>query len=114
MSDDNAIEEILIAGIYDWVMLDEVTWEVMHGDLSGENRERTLRVLGRLFREGLMVPGDLHPSGFGDWQGSAAAWLVLSGEELERRGWKPMGAGFYLRLTEFRGRVAAEEARSRR
>lgn len=60
-----------------------------------------------------MIPGDLHPSGFEDWRGSVAAWLVRSREELERLGWKPMGAGFYLRLTE-RGRVAAQEARSRR
>lgn len=51
MSDDSAIDELLIVGIHDWVMLDEVTWEVMEGDLSEKNRERTLQVLRRLYGE---------------------------------------------------------------
>ena len=102
------IDVLLVAGLYDWVMLDEVTWEVMEGDLSGENQARTIRVLGHLFDEGLMVPGDLTARGFEDWTGEPAVWLIRSRSELDRHGWKPMGAGFYLRLTE-RGAARAQE-----
>jgi hypothetical protein len=101
-----AIRTLLIAGLHDWVMLDEVTWEVMGGDLSAENQARTITVLDRLYGEGMMVPGDLTPGGFEDWPGTSVDWLLRSRQELERFDWKPMGAGFYLRLTD-RGRVEA-------
>ncbi|GHH77285.1 hypothetical protein [Promicromonospora soli] len=83
------INNLLIAGIRDWVMLDKVTWEVMQGDLSEESRTATLRTLELLYTDGLMVPGDLAESGLRDWPGSVAAWLVRSREELERLGRKP-------------------------
>lgn len=97
---DQAIEALLTAGLDDWVMLDEVTWEVMEGDLSEVNQAKTVAVLEHLYMEGLMVPGGLTPHGFVDWGGGPSEWLTRSRSELERFGWKPMGAGFYLRLTE--------------
>lgn len=104
------IDVLLTAGLDDWVMLDEVTWEVMEGDLSEENRARTVKVLSHLFDEGLMVPGGLTTQGFEDWAGTPAEWLIRSRHELDRLGWKPMGAGFYLRLTD-RGAAQAREVR---
>jgi hypothetical protein len=95
-----AIRALLTAGLHDWVMLDEVTWEVMEGDLSEENQAKTVAVLDRLYGEGMMVPGNLTSLGFEDWPGGPADWLLRSKRELERLGWNPMGAGFYLRLTE--------------
>ncbi|MFI9486540.1 hypothetical protein ACIG47_09135 [Promicromonospora sp. NPDC052451] len=102
------INALLSAGLRDWVMLDEVTWEVMEGDLSAENQAKTLAVLGRLYADGLMVPGDLTARGFEDWVGGPAEWLIRSERELVLFGWKPMGAGFYLRLTELGKRRARE------
>ncbi len=106
-----SIKALLVAGIHDWVMLDEVTWEVTGGDLSEVKREATLRTLDYLYSQGLMVPGDLGESGFEDWSGSPSDWLAKSQSELERMDWKPMGAGFYLRLTR-RGDVAARGVKS--
>ncbi|MEV0948957.1 hypothetical protein [Promicromonospora sp. NPDC050249] len=81
-------------------MLDEVTWEVVDGDLSEENQAKTIAVLRRLHGEETMVPSDLTPRGFEDWPGGPADWLLRSKRELERLDWKPMGAGFYLRLAD--------------
>jgi hypothetical protein len=83
------------------VILDEVTWEIMEGDLPKGNLAKTITVLSSsLYDEGLMVPGDLTPRGFDDWPGGRAEWLLRPRRELGRIDWKPMGAGFYLRLTD--------------
>lgn len=100
MKIDEIVNELLIAGISDWVMLDEVTWAVMEGNLSEENRLATVHVLELLYSAGLMVPGDLSEGRFVDWIGAPAEWVDRSQRELERLQWKPMGAGFYLRLTD--------------
>ena len=50
------------------------------------------------FHESLMVPGDLGESGFEDWPGSTADWLPRARAELDQLDWRPMGAGFWLRL----------------
>ncbi len=100
MTEDVALNALLVAGMDDWVLLDEVIWEVTQGDLSFVNRARVLDMLQRLYGDGLMVPGDLGETGFEEWEGSAEAWLERSEAELERLGWNPLGAGFWLRLTE--------------
>ena len=80
-------------------MLDELAWEVMESDFSEENQARTITVLGRLC-DGDDGSWRLTPRGFEDWPGRPADWLLRSRRELERFDWKPMGAGFYLRLTD--------------
>lgn len=109
-ADDMALVTLLDEGLDDWVPLDAVMWEVAQGDLSPESRAAVLRMLDRLSSEGLMVPGDLGETGFEDWSGSPADWLGRSLAELGRLGWRPMGAGFWLRLTE-RGEAAARRGR---
>lgn len=111
-SDDAALDALLDAGLDDWASLDEVIWEVTHGDLSAESRARVLGMLDRIYSEGLVVPGDLGGTGFEDWPGSPDEWLERSREELEQLDWKPMGGGFWLRLTE-RGEAKAREPKVR-
>lgn len=96
--------ELLSSGASDWVSLDEVIWVVTEGDLSPQAKEQTIRILGLLYQEELMVPGDLGHTGFEDWTGSSDEWLMRSRSELDRWEWRPMGAGFWLRLTD-RGRA---------
>ncbi|MFC8730865.1 hypothetical protein ACFT5B_00205 [Luteimicrobium sp. NPDC057192] len=107
-SDDAAIRALLWAGLDDWISLDEVTWEGAHGDLSAAGRAAVRRLLDHVYREGLLVPGDLGESGFEDWTGSATRWLERSLKELDRFNWKPMGAGFWLRLSD-EGEAPARE-----
>ncbi len=104
--DGVTIAAILRSGLDDWILLDEVAWEAMLGDASETNRAATIRVLDRMFRDGLVVPGALGESGFEDWPGSPDQWLAQAHAELERLGWRPMGAGSWLRLTDLGERVA--------
>ena len=109
ITDEQVVSALLVAGIEDWIALDDVTWEAMKGNASDENKGRTIRVLEQLFRAGLTVPGDLGESGFEDWVGSPDEWLGRACAELKRLGWSPMGAGFWLRITSL-GEQAAREA----
>jgi hypothetical protein len=89
----------------------ELIWEASEGEwpITEEGKSRIVRVLARLFHEGLMVPGDLEgPTGFQDWTGPASDWLDRSSAELERFNWRSAGDGFWLRLTELGERVASE------
>ncbi|MVA74944.1 hypothetical protein GC722_02710 [Auraticoccus sp. F435] len=108
MTDERRINALLQAGLDDWISLHDVVWEAMEGDDSDESRRRTIRLLGQLFDDGLAVPGDLGASGFEDWPGTPGTWLHRAWAELERLGWNPMGAGFWLRLTELGEREARE------
>ena len=51
-----------------------------------------------------MAPGELGEDGFEDWPRSHEEWDSRATEELERLAWPPMGAGFWLSLTD-RGRT---------
>jgi hypothetical protein len=99
LTDDDAIVEILRAGLDDWIPVDEVLWVSTSGDRSEASKARVGRVLEQLFRGDLMVPGDL-AGGFQDWPGGTGEWLARARSELDRFGWRPMGAGFWLRLTQ--------------
>lgn len=112
MTEEEALLELLLSGNSDWVSLDEVVWAGTDYDLSPSTKEKTLRILDRLFRERLMVPGELAESGFEDWTGSAEEWLVRSHSELERLEWRPMAAGFWFRLTDH-GRAYLEQSSKR-
>jgi len=112
MEDDEIVSEFLDDGLDDWVSLHNVVWFTTRGDLSDESKERAIKILGRLFSNGLMVPGRLGHSGFEDWPGTASDWLFRSRAELDELEWRPMGEGFRLRLTE-RGEAMAREAEGR-
>lgn len=112
MSDDDAVLELLRGGLGDWVMLHDVVWVSTRDSLTVETKAKTVRVLRRLYEEGLMVPGELGHTGFEDWPGSADDWMLRSQAQLERLDWKPMGEGLWLRLTEHGQRVAQEAAGS--
>lgn len=100
MTEDEVVEELLRQCLGDWLMLHDVLWESTHDDRSDDAKRRTAEVLRRLFIDGLMVPGELAESGFVDWPGQPSEWLVRAQSDLDRLNWKPMGAGFWLRLTE--------------
>lgn len=99
MNEEQIIRELLISGLTDWVPLHDVVWHCTEGVISDQSRNRILRVLHRLYADGLVVPGDLGETGFEDWRTSPDTWVERSADELERLGWQPMGAGFWLRLT---------------
>lgn len=111
MTDEQVISALLVAGMEDWIALDDVTWEAMKGNASDESKGRTIRILEHLFRAGLAVPGDLAEAGFEDWVGSPDEWVRRARAELERLSWSPRGAGFWLRITSV-GEKAAREARA--
>lgn len=96
---EQGMADLLDIGLDDWVSLDDVARCGTGGHQTLEAKDRTLRVLGRLFGEGLMVPGDLKAQGFVDWP-SPEKWLEKAERELNHFDWHPMGAGFWLRLTE--------------
>jgi hypothetical protein len=100
MIDDAMISALLEVGLDDWISLDEVIIEAMRDEESEKTKLVTIRLLERLFRGGLAVPGDLGESGFEDWPGAPDEWLARSLVELQRFEWRPMGAGFWLRLTD--------------
>lgn len=106
---DEVIVELIQDGLNDWVPLHDVVWCSTLGDLNEDTKSRTLRVLERLYREGLMVPGNLGGTGFEDWQGGVTLWLERDRIDLEALNWQPMNQGHWLRLTE-RGRRVAERA----
>lgn len=109
MADDETVSELLRQGLDDWLMLHDVLWESTHDSRSDDAKERAVQVLRQLFVDGLAVPGELGESGFEDWLGSPSEWLVRAQLELERLKWKPMGAGFWLRLTESGAAAAQQE-----
>lgn len=111
MTDDDIIAAILEAGVDDWVMLTEVLWEAARDERTPESKETVRRVLGRLFEDGLMVPGDLGATGFEAWDGTSKRWLRSAIDALDRLGWKPMGDGFWLRLTEHGEHLAQDFSR---
>ncbi|GAA5155828.1 hypothetical protein GCM10023214_12070 [Amycolatopsis dongchuanensis] len=115
MSDDSIIDKLLETGLDDWVAVHDVVWNSTRGTINDESKDRTIRILGRLYSEGLMVPGDLGASGFEDWPSAPQDWISRSRSELDRFDWCPMGAGFWLRLTSYgktkatRGHIDADE-----
>ncbi|CAM5789653.1 hypothetical protein [Cellulomonas persica] len=104
------ISELLEIGLDDWVLLDHVVWLSTHGAIDPGTKRIVLEVLESLYSDGLMVPGDLGASGFEDWGPPSDGWVTRSEAELDRLGWRPMGAGFWLRLTTKGERVARRVA----
>lgn len=99
VTDDQVLAELLASGIGDWVSLHDVVWLCTGGAITPVSKTRTLRVLERVYSEHLMVPGDLGESGFEDWP-QPNGWLTRSETDLNRLDWRPMGDGFWLRLTK--------------
>lgn len=108
MSSRGAVDKLLQLGLDDWVSADEVIWTAAGGDFSVDGQAKVLEVLDDLYRNGLMVPGQLGESGFEDWPDVEDEYLARSEAELERHEWRPMGAGFWLRLTK-RGAAQAHD-----
>ncbi|MFF1530368.1 hypothetical protein [Cellulomonas sp. NPDC058312] len=111
LDEARTVERIVVMGSFDWVSSHDLV--VVGSDfeypVGPGGRARTLRVLERLLRDGLMVPGDLGDTGFADWPGSASEWTDRARTDLDRLSWSPMGDGFWLRLTE-RGVQVAERS----
>ncbi len=93
------VDELLEDGRHDWVPLHTLVWLSTGGDRSEAAKRRTFDVLRHLFSEGLMTPGDLGETGFEDWPGGTEDFLLRAAQDLERLAWKPMGDGFWLRLS---------------
>lgn len=102
-TEEAALADLLDVGRVDWVPLHDLIWYCASGEIAPESKELALRVMRRLFVEGLMVPGDLGDTGFEDWSGSADMWVDRAHAQLESFDWAPMGDGLWLRLTD-RGR----------
>jgi hypothetical protein len=109
---DEVMAELVQHGLHDWVPLHDVVWCSTLGVLSDDTKRRTLRVLERLYGDGLMVPGDLGERGFEAWLGNHADWLERDRMDLERLEWQPMNEGHWLRLTEHGRDIAGREFRS--
>lgn len=93
------IKELLASGLVDWVSLHDVVWLCTGETINEDSKLRVQRVLERIYADCLMVPGDLGETGFEDWESSPEGWVARSTAELDQLDWRPMGAGFWLRLT---------------
>jgi len=102
------LHELLQSGTEDWVSLDEAAWIVADGEFAPGSKDRVLGGLVEVFRDLLMIPGYLGETGFEDWPGTPEDWVVRLRHELDRLDWPPMGAGFWLRLTD-KGRMHLAE-----
>lgn len=100
MNDEQIIQELLDEGSDDWVTLNRVVGLTAPGVIDDEGKARVVRVLERLYNEGLMVPGTLELSGFVKWAVPASEYLPRSIAELERLNWVPKNEGFWLDLTD--------------
>lgn len=100
MSDQEIIDAMLYSGLDDWVMLHDIVAQSTRRTISAEGRSTVVRVIRRLFSEGLMVPGDLAGAGFVDWPAPVEAWVERCLADLDRLHWSPMGEGAWFRLTE--------------
>lgn len=98
MTRARVVSELVKAGLVDWVSLHDVVWLCTGGVISPETKRAVLEVLGALFSDGLMVPGDLGEFGFEEWSPPSEEGVRRSEVELDRLGWSPMGDGFWLRL----------------
>ncbi len=112
MTRARAVSELLEAGLVDWVSLHDVVWLCTGGVINPETKRAVLDVLGALYSDDLMVPGDLGESGFEDWDLPLEGWVHLSEMELDRLGWSPMGDGFWLRLTPNGEQIARQSEAS--
>jgi len=111
LANDDVIEALLRDGLSDWLTLDDVVWAATQGDLTPESKERVRSVLEALYSGDLAVPGDLGSTGFEDWSGDDVEWLARSLVELEKLQWRPMGAGFWIRLTDRRPHQRSDNSR---
>lgn len=100
MDDADIIGELLLEGLDDWVPLHDVVWRATQGQINPDSKAQVLRILEVLYEKNLMVPGVIGGSGFEDWPISPVDYLGHSRDELDRLDWRPMGDGFWLRLTE--------------
>lgn len=100
MANAQPLRELLEAGLDDWVSLHDAVHIGSQGQPSDAAKATVLSLLGQVYRDGLLVPGELGDSGFEDWPGEPDDWLVRSRQVLDNLGWRPMGAGFWLRLTD--------------
>ena len=112
INDDEVIREFLEDGLDDWVSLHNVVWFTTRGNITEELKAHAIEILRRLYSDGLMVPGRLGDVGFDDWPGEVSEWVIRSRSELDELDWRPMGAGFRLRLTG-QGEAIAREGESR-
>ncbi|MFT4295548.1 MAG: hypothetical protein QM582_09060 [Micropruina sp.] len=99
MTEDSLLE-LLEAGDFDYVSVDEVGSLAVVPGLKRWSKKAALVAMKELFGAGYMEPGDLLEPGFVTWPGSAEEWMARARAELSRLPWMPQGAGFWMKLTE--------------
>lgn len=107
MTRSREVDQILVTGLEDWVMLQEVLWIVTRDARDDDAKARVAETLAQLFDEGLMVPGELLDPGFVDWP-DRPSWLTQARQQIEGLEWHPMNQGFWLRLTPRGAEVAKD------
>ncbi|GLY50590.1 hypothetical protein [Lentzea sp. NBRC 102530] len=107
-SSQEAVRELLLDGVDDWVSLDRIIWaarqvsESSSADFGDEFRD----LLDTLVRGGLVVPGELGDSGFERWGGEPGELIARVIEQAQEFGWAPQGAGCWFANTELGDRTA--------
>ncbi|MDR6639606.1 hypothetical protein J2Y68_003267 [Paenarthrobacter nitroguajacolicus] len=99
VSKDEVIRKLLVSGLADWVSLHGGVWWGTRGAINSLTKQVVLDVLHSVYSEGLMVPGELGETGFEDWALPSEIWVIRSELALDALEWRPMGEGFWLRLT---------------
>ena len=94
------LHQLLEAGLDDWVSVDRVAWILSRDGFHTTSREATAAALHDVFVAGLMEPGDLGHSGFEAWPGPPETWSERALSALRELPWPPMGAAFWLNLTD--------------
>jgi hypothetical protein len=107
-SKDEVIRKLLISGLADWVSLHDVVWWGTRGTITPDTKRVVLEVLHSVYSERLLTPGELGEAGFEDWAPPSEAWVIRSEMALDALKWRPMGEGFWLRLTP-RGKTLAQQ-----
>lgn len=107
-SKDEVIRKLLVSGLADWVSLHDVVWWGTRGIITPDTKQVVLEVLHSVYSEGLLVPGELGETGFEDWAPPSETWVIRSEMAIDALEWRPMGEGFWLRLTP-RGETLAQK-----
>ncbi|MBW4721341.1 hypothetical protein [Saccharothrix obliqua] len=107
--DDDAVRELLDEGLTDWVPVDRVIGYArdIAESTPSDYVEVASRLIVRLIRDGLMMPGDIGSGVFEAWGGTGESLIRRVIEDCRAKSWQPQGSGCWFLNTEEGDRLAS-------